>query len=89
LEKEPADCRNCSEQKSRYSEWACAHCPEFRLDQVSSATWHLLEIRRLKAVGFSLAPEDLDYVSWHLLASLEEKIELKRRQRETRYGGLF
>jgi len=48
-----------------------------------------LEIRRLKAAGFPLTPEELDYVSWQLLAALEEKVELKLRQRETRYGGLF
>lgn len=48
----------------------------------------MLEIRRLKLAGYPLGPDDLDYVSWQLLAELEEKLELEKRKREIKNGGL-
>jgi hypothetical protein len=88
LSREPVDCTNCDERKKKYSQWACGHCPEFRVDQISAQTWNLLEVRRMKMAGFVFAPDDLDYVSWHLLAELEEQIQARDRKKESRYGGL-
>jgi len=86
LNKEPADCSNCGERKNRYSKWTCEHCGEFRFEQISRQTWHLLEMRRLKSAGFPLKADELDYVSWHLLAALEEKIEAGKSKRGIEYG---
>jgi hypothetical protein len=40
----------------------------------------------MKMAGFPLAPDDLDYVSWHLLADLEERIGAMDRKRESGHG---
>jgi hypothetical protein len=47
----------------------------------------VLEIRRLKQAGYPFGPEDLGYVSWQLLAALEEKLDLEKRKRELKHGG--
>jgi len=49
---------------------------------ISTQTWHLLEIRRLKNAGLVLGPNDLDFVSWQLLAYLEEILESLKKKRE-------
>lgn len=79
---EIANCEVCPEKQSSFQEWTCSNCPELKLEEIGPETWRLLEIRRLKLAQFPFQPNDLDYVSWQVLASLEEKIEMEKRKWE-------
>jgi len=71
----------------KYSKWACQNCPDFKSEHICAGTWQVLEIRRLKQAGYPFGPDDLDYVSWQLLAALEEKLNMEKRKRELKHGG--
>lgn len=71
----PEEQEKCRAEHGAFADWACGACAEYlRPEAVSSWTWHLVLLHRLKKAGYPFRANDLSLETWLLLAVVEETL---------------